>query len=326
MRYFLTGATGFIGGVLARALRREGHEVVALVRDLAKAAPLAAAGITLVDGDVTDPASLREPMRGVDGVFHVAALYRLGIDRERVEATNVAGTRHVMEAARDLGVPRVVYTGTLGVYGDTGGRRVREGERPPRPTLSAYHETKWRAQYEVVDPFAAEGLPVVSVFPGLVYGLGDTSQLGAMLGRIAAGVPLPLPGGASGVCWGFVDDIVQGHVAAMERGVLGEHYHLAGPCHTYAEAVATMTRATGRRSRALLVPPAVLRGGAALAAFVERWARLPEDYAAESQRAVAGTTFYGDDTKARETLGFAPRSLEEGLRATFSDAPRQPMV
>ena len=317
MRFFLTGATGFIGGALTRALRREGHEAVALVRDRAKAAPLAEAGVTLADGDVTDPASLRGPMRGVDGVFHVAAVYRLGTDRERVEAGNVAGTRYVMEAARDLGIEKVVYTSSLGVYGDTGGRRVREGERPPRPTLSAYHETKWRAQYEIVDPLAAEGLPVVSVFPGLVYGPGDTSQLGAMLARVADGALVPLPGGAAGVCWGFVDDVARGHVLAMERGVPAEHYHLAGPCHTYGEAVATMGRVTGRPTRALLLPPALLRGGAAIAERVERWLRLPEDFSAESQRAVAGTTFYGDDTKARDTLGFAPRTLEEGLRETF---------
>jgi dihydroflavonol-4-reductase len=317
MRYFLTGATGFIGSALARSLRRKGHEVVALVRDRAKAAPLAETGVTLADGDVTDPASLRGAMRGVDGVFHLAALYRLGVDRARLEAANVAGTRHVMDAARDIGVERVVYTSSLGVYGDTGGRQVREGERPPRPTLSAYHETKWRAQYEIVDPLAAEGLPVVSVLPGLVYGPGDTSQLGARLARVADGAPVPLPGGAAGVCWGFVDDIVQGHLLAMERGVPGEHYHLAGPCHTYGEAVATIGRVTGRPARALLLPPALLRGGAAIAERAERWLRLPEDYSAESLRAVAGTTFYGDDTKAREALGFAPRTLEEGLRATF---------
>jgi dihydroflavonol-4-reductase len=322
MRFFLTGATGFIGGALARTLRRAGHEVVALVRDEARATPLAAEGITLARGDITDPASLRAPMRGADGVFHVAALYRLGVQRERVEAANVGGTRHVLEAARELGVPKVVYTGTLGVYGDTRGRAVREDERPPRPTLSAYLETKWRAQVEVVDAFAADGLPVVSLYPGLVYGPGDTSQLGAMLERVAAGKVVPLPGGSAGVCWGYIDDGVRAHVLAMERGVPGERYHVSGPCHTFVEAIATLSRVTGRPASVVWLPPALLRASARLAERVERWVRLPEDFSAESQRSVAGVTIYGDDTKARTELGFAPRSLVEGFTSTFGEAPR----
>ncbi len=111
MRYFVTGATGFIGGRVARQLVEAGHEVRALVRDPGKATGLAALGIHLCQGDITDRASLREPMTGVDGLFHVAGWYKIGArDPREGERINIEGTRNVLEAMRDRGVPRGVYT------------------------------------------------------------------------------------------------------------------------------------------------------------------------------------------------------------------------
>src|SRR5215475_8746080 len=98
MKYFLTGATGFIGDRVARQLVAAGHEVIALVRTPAKAQSLADAGVTLAQGDITDKDSLRAPMTGVDGIFHVAAWYHVGArDHRQAEPTNVGGTRNVLE-------------------------------------------------------------------------------------------------------------------------------------------------------------------------------------------------------------------------------------
>src|SRR5438093_4871895 len=114
MRYLVTGATGFLGSALTRQLIAAGHAVRAIVRDPERAGPLADRNLELHRGDVTDRESLREPMRGVDGVFHLAAWYKVGArDKSVAERVNVDGTRNVLEIAREVGAPRVVYTSTL---------------------------------------------------------------------------------------------------------------------------------------------------------------------------------------------------------------------
>ena len=317
MRYFVTGGTGFIGGHLIRQLRDAGHDVVALVRDRGRAQALQALGVELAQGDVTLRDTLAPAMRGADGVFHLAAWYELGTDDPRAEAINVEGTRHVLETMRDLGIPKGVYTSTLAVNSDTGGRRVDETYRYDGPHLSRYDETKWRAHFEVAEPLMRQGLPLVVVMPGVVYGPGDASQLGKLLQQATRGELVLLPGGGTGVCWAHVEDVARGHVLAMERGEPGQSYILAGPCHTFRDGFRAGSRAAGRPLRAVWMPPVVLRGMARVAGAVGRVVPLPPDYSAEAMRVTGGTTYYGDNRKARQELGYAPRTLEEGMRDTF---------
>jgi nucleoside-diphosphate-sugar epimerase len=318
-RYFVTGGTGFIGGHLVRQLRNNGHEVVALVRNPAKAEALEALGARLAKGDVTEPDTLRAPMKGADGVFHLAAWYRVGTDSSRAEAANVEGTRNVLKTMQALGIPKGVYTSTLAVNSDTGGWRVDESYRYRGPHLSTYDETKWRAHYEVAAPFIEQGLPLVIVMPGVVYGPGDTSQLGKLLLRAVTGKRLLLPGGRTGVCWAHVEDVARAHVLAMERGrgQPGESYIIAGPCHSFRAGFETAARVTGQPLRAVWLQPGLLRGTARVMAVVEKALPVPADYTAEAMRVTGGTTYYGDNGKAKRELGYAPRSLEEGLRDTF---------
>src|SRR5262245_38395123 len=113
MRYFLTGATGFIGGQVARQLVEAGHQVVAVVRSPAKATNLTKMGIEIHQGDVTDMASMRAPMTGADGVFHIAGWYKIGVrDKRDADLINVQGTRNVLELMRELGIRKGVYTST----------------------------------------------------------------------------------------------------------------------------------------------------------------------------------------------------------------------
>src|SRR5688572_26686488 len=123
MRYSLTGATGFVGGALARQLREAGHEVTALVRDPARAEQLTALGVSLVRGDLDDSEALERTCTGTDVFFHVAGWYKVGT-RDKAEGwrVNVDGTRAALTAAQRTGVPRVVYTSTLAVNSDTKGK------------------------------------------------------------------------------------------------------------------------------------------------------------------------------------------------------------
>ncbi len=122
MKYFVTGATGFIGGRVARQLLAAGHEVITLARTPSKAQDLVALGVKVHAGDITDKESLRTPMRGVGGVFHIAAWYKVGArDKSQAETINVGGTRNVLKMMKELGIPKGVYTSTLTVFQDTRG-------------------------------------------------------------------------------------------------------------------------------------------------------------------------------------------------------------
>ena len=314
MRYFVTGATGFLGGPLVRQLLDGGHLVSALVRDLDRAGDLAAAGVELHRGDITERASIGGAMAGADGVFHVAAWYRIGArDRSQAERINVDGTRNVLETMRDLGVPKGVYTSTLAVFSDTGGRVVDESYRYDGPHLSEYDRTKWRAHYEVALPMMRAGLPLVIVQPGLIYGPGDHSVTGQALADYLRR-RLPLAPLGSAYCWAHVDDVARGNVLAMEKGRPGESYILAGPCHPFVEALEIAERVTGVPPPRLKAPPWLMRLSARLMTPLAALAPLPEPYHPESLRVAAGVTYLGSNRKAREELGYDPRPLEQGFR------------
>ncbi len=308
MRYLVTGATGFVGGALVRQLVASGHEVRALVRDVGRATALRELGVALFPGDVTERDGLRDPLRGVDGAFHVAAWYKVGApDKRLAERVNVEGTRNVLGVARELGVPKIVYTSTLAVFGDTRGRLADESYRHDGAFLSEYDRTKWLAHFRVAEPAAHEGAPVVIVQPGVVYGPGDNGPMRPLwLQYLRRGLPA-IPAGTA-FCWGHVEDIARGHVLAMDRGRVGESYIIAGPAHTLVEAFGMAERITGIPAPRA-VPPAVLRLGARLLDLLGR--------DGESLRVMAGTTYLGDSAKAQRELGFAARTLEEGLKETL---------
>jgi nucleoside-diphosphate-sugar epimerase len=320
-RYFVTGATGFIGGELTKQLIGRGHHVVALVRSPEKAALLKALGVELHVGDITDRESLCAPMRGADGVFHVAAWYKVGVTEPAAEAINVGGTRTVLEAARDLNIPRIVYTSTVGVFGDTHGQLVDESYYARGPFLTEYDRTKWMAHYDVAVPMARAGLPLVIVMPGLVYGPGDTSGVHATLAQLLRGRLFMTPSGVS-FAWGYIEDTARGLRQAMESGRVGESYLLTGPVHTFQDAFAVAARIAGKRPPPIHPPPAMMRALAAGTEFLERL-DIHTRYSSEMLRLMAGTTWIGSSAKAERELGFTVRPLDEGLRHTIEHELRQ---
>ncbi len=315
MRYFVTGATGFIGGHLVRQLVDRDDEVVALVRspDAADSLPSA---VEVVQGDVTDKASMREGMSGVDGVFHLAAWYRIGErDPATAERVNVEGTRNVLELMAELDVPKGVYTSTLAVFSDTNGVLVDETYRHEGPHLSVYDRTKWRAHHEVAEPMIDDGLPLVVVMPGAVYGPGDRGPMW-MLWRSYLEGELPIVPKRVAYCWSHVEDTATAHLGAMDAGVPGESYIIAGEPYTLEEAFERAEQLTGIDAPRA-ISPVVFGLLSRLVAPFESFLRLPPEYTAESLRLLAGVTYLGDNAKAKRELGIHHRPFEEGLAETL---------
>jgi nucleoside-diphosphate-sugar epimerase len=320
-RYFVTGATGFIGGELTKQLIGRGHQVVALVRSPEKTALLRALGVELHAGDITERESLSAPMRGVDGVFHAAAWYKVGVKEPAAQAVNVEGTRNVLEIARQLAIPRVVYTSTVGVFGDTHGQLVDESYFARGPFLTEYDRTKWIAHYEVAVPMARAGLPLIIAMPGLVYGPGDTSGVRKTLAQLLRGRLFMTPSRTT-FAWGYVEDVARGLRQAMESGRAGESYLLTGPVHTFQDAFAVAAHIAGKRPPPLHPPPAMMRALAATTELLERM-DMHAPYSSEMLRLMAGTTWIGSCAKAERELGFTTRPLDEGWRHTIEHELRQ---
>ena len=319
MRFAITGATGFVGGALASQLRRAGHDVVVLVRDRSRAGALEALGCEFVEGDLDDTAALDRLCEGVDGLFHVAGWYKLG-QRDPSPGTrvNVEGTRNVLAAAQRNNVPRTVYTSTLAINSDTEEQVVDETYRFTGEHLSTYDRTKAEA-HDIALEFAREGLDVVIVQPGLVYGPGDTAQTGALIAQVARGGRPPAPKGG-GVCWAHVDDVADGHIRAMARGVKGESYMLAGPRATLAEGLRLVADLAGTKGPVVL-PSRMVSATAAVMAALGKVVPVPPDFSAETMRAGLAT-YYGTPAKAERELDWHARPLEQGLRETVDALQR----
>jgi nucleoside-diphosphate-sugar epimerase len=264
---------------------------------------------------------MAEAMVGVDGVYHIAGWYKIGVrDKSEGQKINVDGTRNVLELMRELRIPRGVYTSTLAVNSDTHGKLADESYRFTGQHLTVYDRTKADA-HKIAEDFIGRGLPLVIVQPGLIYGPGDTSSVRTTLIQYLKR-QLPLLPKVTAYSWAHVDDIAAGHILAMERGRAGQNTFVCGPTHTLIEAVEMAQAITGIPAPRLRVGPGVLKAMAAFMGVVEKVVPLPETYTYEGLRVVAGVTYIGDNTRARRELGWNPRPLELGLRETLAHEMR----
>lgn len=250
MKAFMTGATGFVGGRLARKLRARGDEVVALVRSPSKAQGLVELGCELVEGDLGAEVAIRKGVVGCEAAFHVAADYRSGVpkrDRRSMHEANVHGTELVLDAAIEAGVKKIVYVSTVGYFGNTRGEVVDETfVRTDLDWLSAYDETKYLA-HEIAKERIEDGAPIVIVQPGGIYGIGDNSDLATLIDRVRTGkVPL-LPMGDVGFNFVHVDDVVDGILLAFDKGKVGESYVLGAELTTMRDLVDLICELEGRK-------------------------------------------------------------------------------
>ena len=308
MRVFVTGATGFVMGNVARRLIARGDEVVALVRDPSRAGALADLGATIVRGDLDDADALRRGMQGADAAIHGAAMYAVGIPASRrpaMYAANVQGTLRTLDTALTARVPRVVYVSTCAIFGNTHGAVVDESYARQGPFTSYYEETKVRA-HEIALELAARGLGIVIVQPGGVYGPGDSSQLGGLMRRfVRSGMPV-IAFADAGLNFVHVDDLATGILLALDRGAVGRGYILGGENARVADAFAILARIARRR------PPLALPYWP-----IELAARVRLEIG-ELITTARDVTFWTSDARARAELAYAPRGLDTGLTDTYA--------
>lgn len=310
----VTGATGFIGSHLVPILLRRGHRVTCIVRSPAKAVGLAEQGAALVQGDVTERASLVEPLRGAAALFHLAGWYALGnLDKAQMQAINVGGARNALEVAAELGVPKIVHTSTVGVFGNTHGRVVDETYRVGKDGMaSEYERTKWAAHYEVAIPLQQAGAPLVIVQPGAVMGAGDVSPLSEIFRYFLRRMPVMF-GARSGVTLAHVDDIAEGHVLAMEKGQPGQSYIVAGPSLTYRQVFDLCESITGIPATRIWAPGWMASASARMMGLVEPLG-LKTPFSAEALATLADYTFWGSPARAERELGWTARPVEDALK------------
>lgn len=316
MKVFVTGGTGFIGGMVVRKLVEAGHTVRALVRPGADTRQLDGLPVERIEGSLENEESLRRGMEGCDRVFHLAALYAFwGYRWEDFYRTNVEGTWRVLTVAAQVGVPRIVYTSSIATLGIPRGDVPANEDTPVTldEKIGHYKRSKFLAE-EVARDFARRGVPVVIVNPAAPVGVGDykptpTGQMivdflnGRMFGYVDTGMNIV-----------DVEDVAMGHLLAAERGRVGERYILGGENLTLKQVLDILAEVSGRPPVRLRIPHSVALAWSYVDVTLARLnprhipAATPEKVRLSRQKE------YYDSSKAMRELGYTYRPAREALR------------
>jgi dihydroflavonol-4-reductase len=326
----VTGASGCVGAAVAAVLRREGYGVRVLVRASSPRTNIDAADQVFV-GDMRDRASVAAALRGARYLIHTAADYRLWAPSPAdIVSANVDGTRIVMEEALAAGVERVVYTSSVATFDLRDGGIADETRKlPADAAVGAYKRSKVMAE-DVVTEMAANGLPAVIVNPSTPIGPRDVrpTPTGRIIVEAGSGrMPAFVDTGLNFV---HVDDVAEGHLAALRRGQIGERYILGGENVTLRQMLTEIAWITGRRPPLMRLPRAAVYPFAYGAEFAARFTGR-EPFATLDGLRMARYHMHFDDAKARRELGYSSRPYRDGLfeaidwfsRAGYMKKPRK---
>jgi dihydroflavonol-4-reductase len=312
---FLTGATGFIGGHLLKALVNEGAKVRCLVRRSSSRRNLKGLPVEEVEADLRAPNLLREVMTGCDLVFHCAADYRLyARDKSELYDTNVEGTRNVLKIASETGVRRIVYTSSVGALGLHPDGRPADETTPVtlKDMVGHYKKSKFLAE-RVADEWVAKGLPVVIVNPSTPVGEGDLKPT-ATGKMIVDFLKRKIPGYVdTGLNLVDVRDVAQGHLLAAQKGKVGEKYILGNRNMSLEEIFTTLAEISGLPAPKLEIPHWLPMGVAAVETTFCRLTGFEPRVPLESVK-LSRHKMYFDGSKAVRELGMPQTPVEEALR------------
>jgi dihydroflavonol-4-reductase len=319
MRALVTGATGFVGAAVARALLQGQWQVRTLVRKGSDRRNLHHLAVEIVEGDLADSASLDRALADCQGLFHVAADYRLGArEPEQLYRTNVEGTRNILNASRQAGVARVVYTSSVATIGIPADGSPGREDTPVAVTdmIGHYKRSKYLAE-EVAREAARSGMSVVIVNPSTPIGPGDVkpTPTGQMVLDAAAGrMPAYVDTGLNIV---HVDDVAAGHLLAFHRGRDGERYILGGQDMTLREILVEIAQLVGRKPPRVRLPSAAVLPIAYVAEAVARITGGTTRVTVEGVRMARKRMFFSSDKAARE-LGYQWRAPTKAFEDAVS--------
>ena len=311
----VTGATGFVGSAVLRALAQRGAKVRALARPASPRLNLEGVACEVVEGDMTDPAAMARALQGARYLFHVAADYRLWArDPDELRRANVAGAKAVMEAALAAGVERIVYTSSVATLRAADAATVVDETAPlgEHEAIGAYKQSKVAAERLVEQMVADQSLPAVIVNPSTPIGPRDVkpTPTGRMVLEAAQGkIPAFVDTGLNLV---HVDDVAEGHLQALERGRIGERYVLGGQDLSLRDMLAAIAGLTGRRAPTVALPRAPLYPLAYLAEGVARLTGKEPMLTRDALKMASHHMFFSS-AKAEAELGYRARPHIEAL-------------
>ncbi|MGM0496847.1 MAG: NAD-dependent epimerase/dehydratase family protein [Bacteroidota bacterium] len=320
MKYFITGATGFIGVNLAHKLAKDGHKVNALVRSKEKAKLLNAPNIEIYYGDIHQTDVLEKGIEGVDGIFHLSAFARpWAKDAKVYNKINAEGTKILYDIARKKQIPKIVHTSTGGTFGPSYNKPVNEETIRDIDFFNEYESTKFIAE-KISKDYVIKGLDIVIVHPTRVYGPGIMSKSNAvtfMIKNYLKGIWRIIPGDGSKIGnYGFIDDVVNGHILAMEKGKAGEQYLLGGENASYEYFFKLVQQNSNKKYRLIKIPVWLLIGFAAiqmgLARMINKPPLLPPKWV-KKYLYNWGT----NSEKAVNELGYSITPLDIGIQKTI---------
>ena len=328
MPTFVTGGSGYLGKQLVRRLANAGGKVHALVRKTSITKGLEHRNIELFYGDLEAPESIRAAMAGCQRVYHVGALVaRWHPDPARFDAVNVAGSRNLFEAALELKVDKLVYTSSVMALGPSGDVPANETQPRPAGFVNDYERTKYLAEVEI-RRYIDRGLPGLIVSPSLIYG-PSLNAPGSLTNRFIKefldgtlkALPKAMERKANGV---YIEDVVTGHLLAMDRGKVGEKYILGGENITLGGYLALMNSEFGLNRNFKEVPLPVVW---LIGKFQEWRARVggPEPKVTAGFARLYARDWAYSSNKARKELGYFPRPLRDGLKITHAWLTGKPL-
>jgi dihydroflavonol-4-reductase len=310
----VTGASGFVGSAVVRALLARGERVRVLMRPSSERGNVAGLDVEIAKGDLLKPESLGPAVAGCRGVFHVAADYRLWTpDPDAMFRANVDGSAAIVRAAHAAGAARIVYTSSVAVLGIVpGGDGDEETPVGYGDMIGVYKQSKFKAEEAVRAVIAESGAPVVIVNPSTPVGPRDVkpTPTGRMIVEAAAGkMPAYVDTGLNVV---HVDDVAAGHLLAYDKGEVGRRYVLGGDNMTLADILAEIARLTGRRPPNVQLPHDLIMP---IAAMAELWARVSgrEPFATVDGVRMAKKRMFFSSARAKRELGYAPRPAANAL-------------
>jgi dihydroflavonol-4-reductase len=319
-RILVTGGTGFVGARLVRELVLRGEHVKVLARSSSSRRGLVGIDPTfveVVEGDVTVGHTVYRALAGCDRLYHVAAEFKLWDRRpSKILDASIVGTRETLDAARKRGLEKIVVTSSTAAVGATHDATVMdERSQFNRERSAPYIVAKWKAE-QIALEMAREGMPIVVVNPSTIIGPGDykpTPSGDLILTYLKWNLPIGVPWSGGGFSIVDVDDVVAGHVLAMEKGRSGERYILGGHNVTVEQLFTMLSEITGLAGPGLRSPPPLVAAAGALSELAARLTGKTPPLTYKFARDYVGSYVWVTSEKAERELGFSARPLKRTL-------------